>query len=257
MMAKVSKKVWKRYSEGLDRVNAKAKELIEQYINTHDITTDDGRAELIRYAHGIATKYGEAAAEYACQMYDAVTALEGETLPPAEPAETATYSETAKAVNGTLKYVLAAEMVGTAVGRLVKMAGQDTTLKNAIRDKAYFAWIPEGDTCAFCLMIAAEGWKRATAAALAGGHADHIHGNCNCAYAIRHESSTEYAAYDPGKYQAIMDDAEGSTEEEKFNSIRRANYAEHKDEINEQKRMTYRERAEILNSSAATETDVD
>lgn len=89
-------------------------------------------------------------------MYDAITELEGSTVPPAEPAETATYSETAKAVNGTLKYVLVAEMVGTAVGRLVKMAGQDTTLKNAIRDRAYFAWIPSGDTCVYCLMIAAE-----------------------------------------------------------------------------------------------------
>lgn len=130
-------------------------------------------------------------------------------------------------------------------------------MKNAIRDKAYFAWIPEGDTCVFCISIAAEGWKRATAAALAGGHAEHIHGNCDCAYAIKHDKDTEYGGYDPGKYAAQIAGAEGDTEEEKLNSMRRENYARHKDEINEQKRMTYRERAEILNSSAATEEEVD
>ena len=172
----IPKKVWKRYSDGLAKVSDQAKALIIKYIETHDIEGEEGRDALIRYAYGISTKYGEAAAAYACQMYDIITELEKSPAPPAEPAETATYSEVAKAVNGTMKYALVGQMVGTAVGRLVKMAGQDTTLKNAIRDRAYFAWIPEGDTCVFCLMIAAEGWKRATAAALSGGHAEHIHG---------------------------------------------------------------------------------
>ena len=208
----------------------------------------------IEYAYALATKYGEAAAEYACQMYDATSELEGLTLPPAEPAPTASYGEVAKAVNGTLKYVLVAEMVGTAVGRLVKMAGQDTTLKNAIRDRAYFAWIPEGDTCVFCLMIAAEGWKRASASALSGGHAEHIHGNCNCSYAIRHDSDTQYASYKPEEYQSIMDEAEGRTEADKLNYLRRQNYAENKDEINEQKRMTYR--ARVLAEEDADEEKV-
>lgn len=253
----ISRKVWRRYSENLAKLNGIAKGTMEKYLTTHGYATEEERQALIAYAYGIATKYGEAAAEYACQMYDATSELEGLTLPPAEPAPTASYGEVAKAVNGTLKYVLAAEMVGTAVGRLVKMAGQDTTMKNAIRDKAYFAWIPEGDTCVFCISIAAEGWKRATAAALAGGHAEHIHGNCDCAYAIKHDKDTEYGGYDPGKYAAQIADAEGDTEEEKLNSMRRENYARHKDEINEQKRMTYRERAEILNNSAATEEDVD
>ena len=104
-----------------------------------------------------------------------------------------------------MKYALVGQMVGTAVGRLVKMAGQDTTLKNAIRDRAYFAWIPEGDTCVYCLMIAAEGWQRASASALSGGHAEHIHGNCNCSYAIRHDKDTEYGGYNPSDYAKQID----------------------------------------------------
>lgn len=251
----IPKKVWKRYSDGLAKVSNEAKALIIRYIESHDVDGEEGRDALIRYAYGISTKYGEAAAAYACQMYDTITELEKSSAPPSEPAETATYSEVAKAVNGTLKYALVGQMVGTAVGRLVKMAGQDTTLKNAIRDRAYFAWIPEGDTCVFCLMIAAEGWKRATTAALSGGHADHIHGNCNCSYAIRHDSDTQYASYKPEEYQDIMDDAEGRTEKDKLNYLRRQNYAENKEEINEQKRMTYR--ARVRAEEDADETNVN
>lgn len=242
-MMQIPKKVWKRYSDGLAKVSNEAKALIIRYIESHDVDGEEGRDELIRYAYGLSTKYGEAAAAYACQMYDAITELEGSTAPPAEPAETATYSEVAKAVNGTMKYALVGQMVGTAVGRLVKMAGQDTTLKNAIRDRAYFAWIPEGDTCVYCLMIAAEGWQRASASALSGGHAEHIHGNCNCSYAIRHDKDTEYGGYNPSDYAKQIDSAEGDTEEEKLNSLRRQNYAKNKDEINEQKRISYRARA--------------
>ena len=47
------------------------------------------------------------------------------------------------------------------VSRLVKRAGADTTLKNAQRDGAEFAWVPHGDSCAFCLTLASRGWQRA------------------------------------------------------------------------------------------------
>lgn len=252
----ISKKIWKRYIDGLDKVSSKAKALIMEYLASNPIETEDDRAALIDYAYKVSSKYGEAAAEFACQMYDAETAYEGVTAEPAEPAEPATYGDVAKAVNGTLKYVLYGEVVSGAVSRLVKRTGQDTTLKNAIRDKAYFAWIPSGDTCSFCLSIAAEGWKRATAQALAGGHADHIHGNCNCAYATKHNKETEYSSYDPKEYQELFADAEGDTEEEKVNSVRRMIYQENKDRINEQKRSAY-ERSQELESSPAEELDVN
>ena len=50
-------------------------------------------------------------------------------------------------------------------------------------------------------------------------------------------------------------DRAGDTEEEKLNAMRRAAYAENKDEINAQKRDAYEKRQE-LNSSAAEEIDV-
>ena len=55
----------------------------------------------------------------------------------------------------------------------------------------------------------------------------------------------------------ILDNAEGDDLEEKLNSIRRANYARNKEEINEQKRIAYGKRVELLNASAAEEMDVN
>lgn len=251
----ISTEVWKKYIKGLSEVSDQAKNLVLRYLDSHHIDSFEDRQAFIDYCYGISTKYGEAAAEFACQMYDTEAEYEGVTLPYAEPAPTAEMSEVAKAVNATLGIMLA-EVTASAIGRLVKRAGQDTTLQNAIRDKAYYAWIPMGDTCPFCISIAAEGWKRATAKALAGGHAEHIHGNCNCSYAIKHNEETKYNAYDPGKYEKLYDNAEGTTEEDKLNYMRRKAYATNKERINEQKRTTYEKHKE-LNSSEAEELNVN
>lgn len=245
----ISTGIWKKYINGLSKVSEQAKSLILKYLESHQIETYDDRQAFIDYCYGISVKYGEAAAEFACQMYDAESAYEGVTVPPADPAPTAELSEVAKAVNGTLGFMLA-EVTASAIGRLVKRTGQDTTLQNAIRDKAYYAWIPMGDTCPFCLSIAAEGWQRATAKALAGGHAEHIHGNCDCAYATKHDKDTTYSAYNPNKYEKIYDNAEGDTEEEKLNYMRRQAYATNKERINEQKRTAYEKHKELDDSEA-------
>jgi uncharacterized protein VirK/YbjX len=54
----------------------------------------------------------------------------------------------------------------------------------------------------------------------------------------------------------MYDNAEGSTEEEKLNSMRRKAYATNKERINEQKRSAYEKRQE-LNSSEAEEINVN
>lgn len=252
----ISKEVWKNYIDGLDKVDSHVKQQVMRYMETHDLEEDGARDAFIAFCYGLALKYGEAAAEFACQFYDAVSELEGADVDPAEPSEPPSVDEVAKTVNGTLKYVMALEVTSAAIGRLVKRTGQDTTLKNAIRDGAYYAWIPSGDTCAFCLAIAAEGWKKATSKALAGGHADHIHGNCNCAYSIKHDTGTKYSSYDPSEYQKIMDEAEGNTKEEKLNSIRRIAYDKNSAKIRAQKRNAYETHKE-LNSSEAEEINVN
>ena len=252
----ISERAWRNYIDGLDWVDKRVKNAVLGYLATHEVDSRNGRDAFIEFCYGLVTKYGEAATEFACEMYDAISELENAGVDPAEPAETATYSDVAKAVNGTMKNLLRAEVVAAAMGRLVKLAGQDTTLKNAVRDNAYYAWIPLGDTCAFCLGIAAEGWKRASERALKGGHAEHIHGNCNCAYSIKHNKETDYRFYKPEAYEAIFENAEGDTKEEKLNSVRRIAYQHNKDRINAQKRSNY-EKSKELESSSAEEINVD
>ena len=212
----------------LARLNQKAGQLMADYIAAHGTGDTDA---LIAYAHALVTKYGEGSAELACQMYDALAAAARAGVPAAEPAEPASYGEVARMVQATKA---SPPQMQRGVSRLVKRAGADTTLKNALRDGAEFAWVPQGDTCAFCLTLASRGWQKASQAAIKGGHAEHIHANCDCEYAIRFDGRSTVAGYDPEKYLRQYR-AAGSD----VNALRRVNYAANRDRINAQKRAAY------------------
>ena len=254
---KISQKAWAKYIADLRSVNDKAASEMVAFMQTIDFNTDTGRRELLDYAYAISQKYGSAAAELACEMYDSMGLLSGMVLDPAVPAELATYGDVAKAVNGTLKVSQNLDEVAGAVSRWVKMAGVDTTMNNAIRDGAEWAWIPHGETCAFCITLASNGWQPASKKALKGGHAEHIHANCDCTYAIRFNSGTDVQGYDPTKYRKMYEDAapdKNSTA--KINAMRRKFYDENSEKILAQKRSAAEKRQE-LNSSQAEETNVN
>lgn len=212
----------------LARLNQRAGQLMADYIAAHGTRDTDA---LIAYAHALVTKYGEGSAELACQMYDALAAAARAGVPAAEPAEPASYGEIARMVQATKA---SPPQMQRGVSRLVKRAGADTTLKNALRDGAEFAWIPQGDTCAFCLTLASRGWQKASQAAIKGGHAEHIHANCDCEYAIRFDGASTVAGYDPDEYLRRYR-AAGSD----VNALRRVEYAKNKERINAQKRAAY------------------
>lgn len=239
---------WARYSKRLSKINAEAAAKIQAWVDKNGLDDVDA---LVDYAYAVATKYGEAAGALSAQLYDAIAELSGADVDPADMAPTPSYGEMAKTVRGVLKQSSNVALIASAVGRQVKRCGVQTTLQNAGRDRAEAAWIAIGDTCPYCLMIAAEGWKRVSPTSTA----DHIHGNCDCTYSVRFNRDTQVGGYDPGKYQRMFDDAEGDTEEEKLNYLRRQAYAENADEINAQKRDAYQKRQE-LNSSEAEEIDV-
>ena len=236
--------VWTKYIDLLSAIDKTAARKFVAYLNTHDISTKQGRDAAVDYAYGVATKYGESSAAVACEMYDAVAEASGMTLPAAEPAATATYGEVAKAYNGMAKQGLPNEAIGDGISRLVRQAGADTTLKNAKRDGAEFAWVPHGDTCSFCMMLASNGWQKASKKTIKGDHAEHIHANCDCTFAIRFGSIGGVKGYDPDKYKEMYDNAEGSTWKEKLNSMRREQYAKDGDKIRAQKREAYKIRVE-------------
>lgn len=241
----ITANAWNEYITRLSRLNRKAGQLMRQYIDTHG--TGDADA-LITYAAALVTKYGEGSAELACQMYDALAEAANAGVPAAEPAAPADYGEVARMVNATKNQNPA--NLPNGVSRLVKRAGADTTLKNAVRDGAEWAWVPHGDTCPFCIMLASNGWQKASSKVLKGGHADHIHANCDCEFAIRFDHNTTVAGYDPDKYLKQYRDAGGD-----INKMRRVNYAANKERINAQKRAAYAARKGYTNQAASAILD--
>ena len=225
----ITANAWNEYITRLSRLNRKAGQLMREYIGSHGT---ENTADLIAYAYGLVTKYGEGSAELACQMYDALAEAANAGVPAAEPAAPADYGEVARMVNATKNQN--PTNLPNGVSRLVKRAGADTTLKNAARDGAEWAWVPHGDTCPFCITLASNGWQKASSKVLKGGHAEHIHANCDCEFAIRFDHSTTVAGYDPEKYLAQYNAAGGD-----INKMRRVNYAANKERINAQKRAAY------------------
>lgn len=240
----ITSKAWKNYITILRRVSDRAAKEMNAYIRTQSTLFDAGtitrgefESNVIEYAYALATRYGEAAGAAACDMYDAIAELQGANVAPAVMAPTATYGETAKAVLGTMK-TNNYNIVADATGRLVKMVGVDTMQQNALRDGAEWAWIPVGETCAFCLTLASRGWQPASKKAIKNGHAEHIHANCDCTYAVRFKPTLDVEGYDPQRYLDMYNSTDGSPKD-KINAMRREFYAENKELINEQKRTAY------------------
>lgn len=238
---KISKKDWQNYIDRLRKINEKAAEKVANFMATHDCSTPEGIKLLIDYANAVATKYGEGAAELTCQMYDAIADASGAFVPAAEPAATATYGEIAKTIYGTLASTKDPAAVGAAVGRSVKLASVDTLMQNTLRDGAEWAWIPQGDTCPFCLMLASNGWRRASKKAIKNGHADHIHNNCDCTYCVRFDHETTVEGYDPDALYDQYINA-GDTSNERINALRRQHYAANRDYIRAQQNAAYARR---------------
>lgn len=264
----ISTSSWVKYVNGLYNIDKAAGDKVGKFVqyfkNIEGVAFDYGNEQhlkkLIDYAYGISTQYGEAAAALACEMYDEVGLASGLFLEPAVPVDMAAYEDVAKAIKGTAK-TKNTQIVISSVSRIVKLAGVDTTIKNGLRDGAEFAWIPHGDTCAFCIALASRGWQEASPKLIRNGHAEHVHANCDCTFAIRFNDDTTYEGYDPEKYLSMYYDAplkEGQRASAKnhINALRRQFYAENKEEINLQKRIAYGKRVEMLNSSAAEEIEV-
>ena len=279
-MARITTRAWNKYISTMRRISDRAEtemramivKLSAQY-EAGNITLEQYENATIDYAYALAQKYGEAAGALASEMYDAIAELQGVNVPPAVPAPTATMAETAKTVKGTMK-TGNPDIVAQATGRLTKQVGADTMLQNAKRDGASFAWKPSGDTCAYCLTLAGLGWQKAGKLTLEGGHAEHIHANCDCNYVVDFKGDLKVEGYDPSEInQRIIEitggeyDAEdiikmsGHTSKQKardneaLNMMRRKFYADNKEIINEQKRSAYAKRME-RNSASAEEVDV-
>lgn len=251
----ISTSDWRKFIGRLSKVSSRAASDLKAWVNRRGGLANIERQQLIDYAYALATKYGEASSALAAAWYDAMAEASGLILPEAEVAATVSFSEAALTVDGVLDVSANLDMLAGAVERLAKLPGMDTTLKNAIRDGAEVAWIPSGDTCAFCITLASRGWEKASPSMLKQGHAQHVHSNCDCMYSVRFVPDTYVGGYDPAEYLRMYEEAEGRTSRQKINALRRRFYAENREEIRAQQNSAYAQRRE-LESSAAEEVDV-
>lgn len=237
---KVTKKQWSRYQKKLNAISTNAAKAMQVWIASQGGFTAIEFEVAIAKAYALATKYGEASAALSALMYDAMAETAGANVASAVVAETATIGEVSKAIYGAGSFSQNDDYIAGTVGRLVKQAGADTTLQNAKRDGAQFAWIGNGDSCAYCEMMSSMGWQYASEDTIKGNHADHIHANCDCEFMIRFDNETTVEGYEPNT--SLYEQTAGNTFEEKVNTLRRAEYAQNKDEINAQKRIAYAKR---------------
>lgn len=212
----ITEKAWLEYITKMSQISQKAADLMQAYVQKHGFADDKA---LLDYAFALSQRYGQAIGALSCKMYEATASEQGVVVPTAEIADLPEYGEVAKAVHGTMKQ--SQTNVPATIARLVKQVGADTTLKNAMRDGAQFAWVPHGDTCAFCITLASRGWQYMSKKALKNGHAEHIHAHCDCEYAVRFDGKSTVAGYDPDKYLRIYEGMPGKTPDEKINSLRR------------------------------------
>lgn len=216
-MAMITEKSWAHYANQLGKLKGTAAELMRRWIEKHG--TNDRQA-MIEYAKALIDRYGEAAAELAAQNVEQMAAASGKKIAAARVAPTVGYDIVAPAVNGALKQGVA--VVPQIVDRMVKQAAADTTLQNAVQYEAEWAWIPDGESCPYCIMLASKGWTRASRKVLNGGHAEHIHANCDCEFAIRFDKKSGVKGYNSDYYEQIFNDAKGATWRDKLKSIRQS-----------------------------------
>ena len=225
----ITEKAWVEYITKMSQISQKAADLMQSWVQKNGLENDKA---LLDYAYALSQHYGQAIGALSCQMYEATAAAQGVIVPTAEVADLPDYGEVAKAVKGTKKQ--SPNNIPGTLARLVKQVGADTTLKNAERDGAQFAWVPHGDTCAFCIALASRGWQYKSKKAMRNGHAEHIHAHCDCEYAVRFDGKSTVAGYDPDKYLEEYYDANGN-----INEMRRKRYVQNKDVINARKRELY------------------
>ena len=227
-MANISQADFKRYQQIMRQLCDEAEEVFTNAVikgGGYGIISD---RELMLIAYEVVAEYGEGSAALTASLYDTIAMLENAKVPAAQLAQLS-FEDVAKAVNAVLRDYTDMNYMSSVVGKMVKQTGADTMMRNAVRDGAEFAWIPAGDTCAFFLTLASNGWQKASKKTIKNGHAEHIHPNCDCQYCVRFDSTTSVEGYNPSAYQKMYYAADGRTPKDKINAMRRAAYAKDKE----------------------------
>lgn len=219
---KLARTDWNEYVKALVEINKRAANEMEEFIANYGI---GNRNLLIDKAYQLIEKYGAGSSSAACRMFELLANLTGNRDIIAEPAEISSKDEVAEAVNGSLLQSTTGKKVSGVVSRFVKQASADTMLQNARRYGAEFAWVPSGDSCPFCFLLASGGWRKAGSKTISGDHATHIHAHCRCQYAVRFDGKMSIEGYDPKAMEDYYKSMPGSDSKERLNALRRELYS--------------------------------
>ena len=142
------------------------------------------------------------------------------------------------------------------LGNGFAISSQLTTAQKAreVKNGLQMAWVPSGDTCAFCITLASRGWQPARQERFKD-YAEHVHGHCDCELVFRASDDLQIEGYDPQMYRDIYYNTDILPPEyqnvpadqvpwrERVNAIRRNQYAQPEigDRIREQHREQYAE----------------
>lgn len=80
----ITAKTWNEYITRLSRLNQKAGQLMREYIGSHGTESTD---DLIAYAYGLVTKYGEGSASWPARCMTPWAEAANAGVPASEPAE--------------------------------------------------------------------------------------------------------------------------------------------------------------------------
>ena len=236
---------WVKYANKLSKINQRAGEVFQKLIEKNGV---DNFNATVEYAKAVIDRYGEASSALTAQMYDELANIQNANVQQAQPATIAKKDE----IIGAFKKVQDIARMRSSVERFVKLASADTMLKNAQRDGAEWAWVAIGDTCPFCIMLASQGWVKASKKVIKGDHARHIHAHCDCEFIVRFDGETTIKGYDPDKFLEKYNNASGNDDKDKVNSMRRALYPSIKEERNARRRELYAKNKAVVYKTFAS-----
>lgn len=238
---RISAASWRLYQRAHRELQDAAKKEFDVFFNSLPYELDDEQTLRALQAKAIelVEKYGLADSSLSAAFYDELMAMQGADLPEcvvlapdtgfvmqdiAASAQRATSTETMQA------------LMRSVVAGNVKRSGIRSMQAAALRDKAAWAWVCIGDTCAFCRTLGSRGWQQASKSIVAGRHAEHIHDNCDCQFVVKAPGSVlEIDGYDPDALLDEYSDANGD-----INAMRRADYTpEYAAERNAKRREQY------------------
>lgn len=195
---------------------------------------------------GLVERYGDAAAEAAARMYEAVLLAEkGETVT-AELSKV-NRDKVVRTVYQAITLVEQGEIqraystMNTVVDHQVKQSARRTVETNAKRDGVMWARVPTGmETCGFCIILASRGFAYYSEHS-AGGLNHDYHPHCDCMPVPSTQANASVPGYDQKHYEGIYEDARkkcGSGDAYAIaQQIRSDMYEQNKDHINEVKRQ--------------------